>query len=123
MSGETRHPVGYCSPPEHSRFIKGISGNPKGRPKKPDDLYTVLNRALNRKVTVQGLDRRVPMREALIRKLRELALSGDRRALKLQRRILDEAGRGESDRNDPADAARRLGAALETLGIGKGERR
>ena len=28
------HEVGYQKPPHHGRFVKGRSGNPKGRPKK-----------------------------------------------------------------------------------------
>lgn len=107
----------YCSPPEHSRFKKGKSGNPKGRPKKPDDIFTVLNRALNRKVTVQGQERKVPMRKALIRKLRELALSGDRRALDLQRRILAEANGGEVDRYDPEETRQKVLRAFENMGV------
>lgn len=30
-----RMKVGYKKPPVHSRFKKGVSGNPKGRPRKP----------------------------------------------------------------------------------------
>ncbi|HEX3429537.1 MAG TPA: DUF5681 domain-containing protein [Rhizomicrobium sp.] len=29
---ETSHPVGYGRPPEHTRFQKGQSGNPSGKP-------------------------------------------------------------------------------------------
>ncbi|WP_353890420.1 DUF5681 domain-containing protein [uncultured Aliiroseovarius sp.] len=29
-----KSPVGYMCPPEHARFKKGKSGNPKGRPKR-----------------------------------------------------------------------------------------
>jgi len=117
MSKNTKHPVGYCSPPEHSRFRKGKSGNPKGRPKKSEDIYTVLNRALSRKVTVQGVDRKIPMREALILKLRELALSGDRRALELQRRILAEAGGGETVRYDPEETKRKVLTAFQNMSV------
>ena len=117
MTKDTQHPVGYCSPPEHSRFKKGKSGNPCGRPKKPEDIYTVLNRALSRKVTVQGVERKIPMCEALIRKLRDLALSGDRRALGLQRRILEEAGGNDVVRYDPAETKRKILRAFENMGV------
>ena len=117
MSEDSEHPVGYCNPPEHSRFKKGKSGNPRGRPKKPEDIYTVLNRALNRKVTVQGVERKIPMREALIRKLRDLALSGDRRALGLQRRILEEAGASRADRDDLEEFRYSVLRAFEKMGV------
>jgi len=88
--------VGYMNPPEHTRFKKGKSGNPRGRPRKREDLNTVLQRVLNRKVRVKDNDRKIPIRGALIWKLRELALQGDKQALALQRRIIDEADIGPS---------------------------
>ncbi|MCE8511904.1 hypothetical protein KBY22_04325 [Ruegeria pomeroyi] len=123
MTDQTKTPVGYMSPPEHSRFKKGQSGNPKGRPKKPDDIYSHLQRVLKRQVKPKGADRQMPISEALIRKLRELALSGDRRALALQRKILDEASVAEARRFDPEakkkailDRIRRVDAKLKDEG-------
>ncbi len=88
--------VGYMNPPEHTRFKKGKSGNPRGRPRKREDLNTVLQRVLNRKVRVKDNDQKLPIQDALIWKLRELALQGDKQALALQRRIIDEADIGPS---------------------------
>ena len=51
-----------------------------------EDLDTVLHRVLNRKVRVKDDDQTMPIRDALMRKLRELALQGDKQALALQRR-------------------------------------
>jgi uncharacterized protein DUF5681 len=103
MSDQSERRVGFASPPQHSRFKKGKSGNPRGRPKKQTDLWTLLGRVLNRKVKLQGSDQQILIREALIRRLRDLALSGDRRALDLQRRIMDEAGDGGEERSPPVD--------------------
>lgn len=123
MTDQSRNPVGYMSPPEHGRFEKGKSGNPKGRPKRPDDVYTVLQRVLKRKVRPKGADRQTPISEALIRKLRELALSGDRRAIDLQRRILEEASASPTDIRSPEetkkrvlDGFRRMGVKIKTKG-------
>jgi hypothetical protein len=45
--------VGYRRPPLHSRFKKGQSGNPNGRPAGRPNLNTVLERALHQKVPVR----------------------------------------------------------------------
>lgn len=117
MKDQVNKSVGYMSPPNHTRFKKGKSGNPRGRPKKKDDVFTLLQRVLKRKVRVTGADRQIPIREALIRKLRELALSGDPRAINLQRRILDEAGVNEAKKFDPEEKKRRVLDALSRMGV------
>jgi len=96
------------NPPQHTRFKKGKSGNPRGRPRKQEDLNTVLHRVLNRKVRVKDDDQTMPIRDALMRKLRELALQGDRQALALQRRIIDESGIADADACSPEEKKRRI---------------
>ena len=44
--------VGYGKPPRHTRFIKGQSGNPRGRPTGAKNLKTLLSEALNETVIV-----------------------------------------------------------------------
>jgi Family of unknown function (DUF5681) len=40
--------VGYGKPPKHSRFKTGISGNPRGRPKRrPTAAGEIINNVLN----------------------------------------------------------------------------
>src|SRR5689334_24983502 len=44
--------VGYGRPPRHTRFAKGQSGNPRGRPCGAKNFTTLLEEALNEPVTV-----------------------------------------------------------------------
>lgn len=108
MTAEAPPKVGYMNPPQHTRFKKGKSGNPRGRPRNQEDLNTVLHRVLNRKVRVKDDDQTMPIRDALMRKLRELALQGDRQALALQRRIIEEAGIADPGACSPEEKKRRI---------------
>ncbi len=117
MTNDKTTNVGYMSPPEHTRFKKGKSGNPRGRPRKQEDLNTLLNRVLKRKVRVKDNDRKMPIREALIWKLRELALQGDKQALALQRRIIDESGITEPKARSPEETKEKVLRAFEGMGV------
>jgi hypothetical protein len=117
MTNENTPYVGYMSPPEHTRFRKGTSGNPRGRPRKREDLNTILNRVLNRKIRVKDSNQKMQVRDALIWKLRELALQGDRQALALQRRIIDESGIADPDPHDPERARIAIIRAFEQMGV------
>jgi len=44
---ERDYEVGYGKPPHHTRFVKGQSGNPRGRPRGAKNMKTLLNKALN----------------------------------------------------------------------------
>lgn len=87
--------VGYGKPPRATRFRKGESGNPAGRPKGIKPLNRVLEEALaqNTTVRVAGRARAVTKLEALTRKLADLAVDGDARALRL---LLGEIREAES---------------------------
>lgn len=100
--------VGYMKPPEHTQFKKGKSGNPRGRPRKREDLNTVLHRVLKRKVRVKDNDQKLPIRDALMWKLRDLALNGDKQAMALHQRIIEEAGIADPDACSPEEKKRRI---------------
>jgi hypothetical protein len=108
--------AGFMNPPKHTQFQKGKSGNPRGRPRKQDDLNTVLERVLKRKVRIRDEGRKIPIRDALIWKLRELALQGDKQALALQRSIIEQAGLTQTDANDPAAKEEKILKLLESMG-------
>ena len=45
--------VGYGKPPRHSRFTKGYSGHPEGRPKGATNVRTEMKRLLGAKTTIK----------------------------------------------------------------------
>ena len=73
----------YRKPPLHTRFKKGQSGNPRGRPKK--DLPALLVAALNEPVfvTIDGERRKITKREAVITQLVNESASANLRATKM----------------------------------------
>jgi hypothetical protein len=77
--------VGYGKPPHNTRFKKGQSGNPRGRPSGSKNLSTLLSEALNEPVIVteNGRRRKVSKREAIIKQLVNRSANGDWRAIKL----------------------------------------
>jgi hypothetical protein len=78
-------PVGYGNPPKHTRFQKGQSGNPEGRPKGTLNLATVLERTLREKVVINenGKRKTITKLEAAVKQLTNKAASGELRALQL----------------------------------------
>lgn len=76
-------------PPEHTKFSKGQSGNPNGRPKKLPALDIIMANVMGREK--DG----ITAAEAIIMKLREMATKGDIKAAQL---LLDR-GYGKAKQN------------------------
>jgi hypothetical protein len=77
--------VGYGKPPRGTRFKKGQSGNPRGRPSGSKNLKTELSEALNELVIVaeNGRRRKITKRKAIITQVVNGAAKGNWRDTKL----------------------------------------
>ncbi|WP_036282699.1 DUF5681 domain-containing protein [Methylocystis sp. ATCC 49242] len=75
--------VGKGKPPLHSRWPKGVSGNPGGKKKGAIDLGRAFEAALQRpiKVTIDGEKREISSLDAILMRLVESGLKGDMRAI------------------------------------------
>src|SRR5258708_15079094 len=77
--------VGYGKPPLHTRFQKGRSGNPKGRPRGRKNMSTLLSDALNGSVIVveNGRRKKITKREAIVTQLVNRSASADLKATQI----------------------------------------
>jgi hypothetical protein len=73
----------YRKPPLHTRFKKGQSGNPRGRPK--NDLAGLLVAALNEPVyvTTNGKRRKITKREVIVTQMVNESAGANLRATKM----------------------------------------
>ena len=102
MSGQSSEdPVGYGKPPQHSRFKKGQSGNPRGRPKGSQSAARLARRILNEKIVIKenGQRRMITRREAMLKQLANKGIMGDLRSIR-EVLNLDAAG-AEAEKQPP----------------------
>lgn len=100
---QPKHPqVGYGRPPERTRFAKGRSGNPSGRPKGSKNIATILHETLRQRIVITENGRRktVTKLEAAMIQLTEKALAGDLKALQL----LTALARSVDERTNQSDS-------------------
>jgi Family of unknown function (DUF5681) len=84
--------VGYGKPPRHTRFQRGQSGNPRGRPAGSRNFGTLVSGALNELVIVveDGGRRKITKREAIVKQLVNRSAKADWRAIKILLDIVRE---------------------------------
>lgn len=92
--------VGYGKPPQHTRFTKGRSGNPSGRPPKTnrdahltptaDLILAEANRLI--KIVENGEEREIPLKQAVLKAQLKSAMQGNSHA---QERLLARIERAE----------------------------
>lgn len=103
MTSKTDNEVGFGKPPKHTRFKKGQSGNPAGRPKGIRNLKTDLEEELRETVLIRegGSTRTTSKQRAMLKSLVAKAINGDVRAatavLHMIERLLDAADDREAD--------------------------
>jgi hypothetical protein len=122
MSGDPKKPyeIGYGKPPVATRFRKGRSGNPSGRPKKLLQLLDpgrTLEAIDNEEITVtdNGKRKRMTKAEIQFRQLFVKAIRGDMKAARVVVKMAEEyfapEARGASGYEiiGTTEAARRFG--------------
>lgn len=114
-------PTGYQEPPTSTRFRKGTSGNPRGRPKNrhreiPYD--TVLGQMVTRRE--DGRERRVTAAEAFLLQLAQKGLAGDSAAARASLDAIEAArsSRSEGGTNISKVVITSIGSGADAI-IGK----
>jgi Family of unknown function (DUF5681) len=97
---EAAKSVGYGTPPEATRFRRGVSGNPRGRPRGSLNVATVFTKTLRERVVINenGQRKTVTKLEAALKQMVNKAASGDIRAL---RELLELVRDAEARQNVP----------------------
>ena len=88
--------IGYKKPPKSGRFKRGVSGNPKGRPKKkPISLAETINNVLDAPIKYRegGQTKVATGRELSLKMLVDRAVNGDLEAAERLPKVLEHAER------------------------------
>jgi len=110
--------VGFGKPPKASRFPKGQSGNPAGRPKRGTSLDDLMAKHLDKtySITINGARTPYSGLEALVMSLVTSAIAGNYRSQKL---VMEHLQRSQSLVDEKPSwltgAAERLRSKLRSL--------
>jgi hypothetical protein len=77
--------VGYRKPPKNTQFQKGISGNPRGRPKKAANFHSIFMKESESLMTINdnGQRRRISKLEGIAKQLQQQGVDGNIPALRM----------------------------------------
>jgi hypothetical protein len=126
-NNDSAYEIGFCKPPKSKRFRKGVSGNPKGRPKGNRNVATVLAKALQEKVVINenGVRRSLTKLEAAVKQLVNKAAGGDLAALRQLTALAGSAIEHDADSStnqlSPADLEMMEGLLERLEGCTRGE--
>jgi Family of unknown function (DUF5681) len=86
MSNERKsdgYDVGYGKPPQHTKFVRGQIGNPKGRPKGSKNFKTLLQAELMTPLPIveNGKRKKITKQGAVVKQLVNKAAAGDPRTM------------------------------------------
>lgn len=115
MADPRDYEVGYGKPPKATRFQKGQTGNPKGRPKGSLNAATLMQQLMAERISVVekgGREKVMPMMEVVLRRLVNKAASGDLKAAPLVLRIAEQ---GLADLGEETPSAERDQAHLQGI--------
>lgn len=111
--------VGYGKPPKESRFVKGQSGNPNGRPKGKKNLATLIEDAIYEpiKISVNGKKQNTTKIEVIMKQLVNKAATGDNPSTKILFSLLPFINQLKDEDMSPAAIQEADAAILELLQI------
>lgn len=118
-NGEDGHDgaVGYGKPPRHTRWKKGQSGNPSGRPKGARGLKTDLRAELISRMEISMNGKRVSgtKQQLMLRTLTARAAAGDVRATRLLIDLVMQVFGPEDEASGPKQLSRTDQQILDEL--------